>query len=25
MADQRVFTLIGNFQDNITPSLDRIN
>ena len=25
MADPRVFTLIGDFQDNITPSLEKIN
>lgn len=25
MADQRTFTLIGNFTDNITPALDKIN
>jgi hypothetical protein len=25
MADSRQFTLIGNFQDGITPSLERIN
>ena len=25
MAEPRVFTLIGNFSDNITPSLQKIN